>query len=54
MKKANKNHGAQWKEKNVQIMGILEGEEIVKGTENIFKTIMAENVPNPEKEARYL
>ena len=44
----------QNEKKNVQITGILEGEEIVKGTENIFKTIMAENVPNPGKEAKYL
>ena len=31
-------------------MGILEGQEKENGTENIFKAIMAENLPNLGKE----
>lgn len=35
---------------NIHIMGILKGEEKEKGTEGIFKTIMAENFYNLGKE----
>ena len=35
---------------NLGIIGIPEGEEREKGTENVFEEIMAENFPNLNKE----
>ena len=36
---------------NIQIIGVSEGEERDKGTENMFEDITAENFPNLRKEA---
>ena len=35
---------------NIRIIGVPEGEEREKGTENIFQEIIAEKFPNMEKE----
>ena len=35
---------------NMHIMGILKEEEREKGTKKVFEEIMAENLPNLEKE----
>ena len=35
---------------NIHIIGVPEGEEREKGTEKIFKEIIAENFPSMEKE----
>ena len=35
---------------NLHIIGIPEGEEREKGTENVFEEIMAKNFPNLKKE----
>ena len=36
------------KQATLHIIGIPEGEEKVKGIENIFEEMMAENFPNPK------
>ena len=49
MKKHESNIRDLWdniKQANLCIMGIPEGEEKDKGTENIFEEIMSENFPN--------
>lgn len=38
------------KRNNIHIIGIPEGEEREEGAESIFKTIMAENLPNLGRE----
>ena len=38
------------KRANLHIIGIPEGEEREKGTENVFEEIMAKNFPNLKKE----
>ena len=35
---------------HISIIGVLEGKEKEKGTENLFEDIVAENFPNLEKE----
>ena len=35
---------------NIHIIGVPEGEEREKGTENVFQEIIAKNFPNMEKE----
>lgn len=37
------------KKANIQVMGILEGEQKDKGVESLFKQIVAGNIPNLEK-----
>ena len=34
---------------NISVMGVPKGEEREKGSEGLFKEIMAENFPNPKK-----
>ena len=38
------------KRSNIRTIGVAEGEEREKGTENIFQEIIAENFPNMGKE----
>ena len=39
-----------FKHSNIQIIGVPEGEEQEQEVENVFESIMKENVPNPAKE----
>ena len=39
-----------FKHSNIQIVGVLEGEEEEQEIENLFEKIMKENVPNLAKE----
>ena len=39
-----------FREANIHIIGVLEGEEREKGAESLFKRILSENSPNLGKE----
>ena len=56
MKQHESNVRGLWDNINrasLYIIGIPEGEEKVKGVENIFEEIMSENFPNLKETARY-
>ena len=46
-----RNLGGNFKHSNIQIMGVLEGEEEEQQIENLLENIMKENFPNLTKEA---
>ena len=47
------NFWDNFKHSNIQIMGVMEGEEEEQNVENIFEQIMKENFPNLAKEVDF-